>query len=443
MVFDGNLRVLRPDKDVDEQTLPDLQEGEALDLKELLPSQHFTQPPSRYTEASLVRELEKRGIGRPSTYAPTISTLLKRNYARRSRRALQPTDLGMVVTDLLVKHFPRELDYSFTSRMEEELDEVEEGEREWRSVLEEFYADFSRDLEQAKKEMKLPRQEDVPEATCEKCGRPMEVKFSRKGDRFLGCSGFPECKNTVSLPAAGEEEPVETEFKCDKCGAPMLRRTGRRGREYLACSAFPECRNIMGLDSDGKPVKLKPRTSTRFSCPRCGQRMYLEEGAEELSCGRCNNRVPLVSVAQALAETELPADDELPACQECSAPMTVKQSRRGLFLGCTRYPDCKNTAPLPKGDVPGPRPTAERCEKCGRPMLVRWGKYGRFLACSGFPRCRNTWQVPGKPRDCPVEGCEGKLIRKVSAEEGAYYGCTRYPECDFTEPIPEEDEQEE
>ncbi|MFO8008530.1 MAG: type I DNA topoisomerase [Candidatus Brocadiia bacterium] len=440
MVFDGNLRVLRPDKEVEEQTLPDLDEGEELELKELVPSQHFTEPPSRYTEASLVRELEKRGIGRPSTYAPTISTLLKRNYVRRERRALNPTDLGMVVCDLLVEYFPREMDVSFTRKLEEELDEVEEGRREWRSVLEDFYQEFSRDLERAKEGMTLPEQEEL-EVECEKCGKPMEIKFSRRGDRFLGCSGFPECKNTMSLPREGEE-PEETEFECPKCGAPLLLRTGRRGREYLACSAFPECRNIMGLDNEGQPVELKPRTNTRLKCPRCGQRMYLEEGTEELRCGGCRNKLPLLSVQDALEATELPSPEELPPCPDCGKPMEIRRSRRGMFLGCSAYPDCKGTESLPKGDMPDPQPTVEECEKCGRPLLVRWGKYGRFLACSGFPRCRNTWRLPSKPKECPQEDCAGSLIRKVDPDGKPYFGCTRYPDCEYTEPAPEPKEED-
>ncbi len=441
MVFDGNLRVLRPDKEVEEQTLPDLEEGEELELKELEPSQHFTEPPPRYTEATLVRALEEHGIGRPSTYAPTISTLLKRNYVRRQRRALNPTDLAMVVCDLLVEYFPREMDVSFTRKLEEELDEVEEGRREWRGLLEEFYQGFSRDLERAKEGMTLPEQEQM-EVECEKCGRPMEIKFSRRGDRFLGCSGFPECKNTMSLPREGEQ-PEETEFDCPKCGAPMLLRTGRRGRDYLACSAFPECRSVMGLDEEGRPVELKPRTTTLLKCPRCGRRMYLEEGAEELRCGGCRNSMPLLSVEAALQRTELPSADELRPCPECGKPMEIRRSRRGMFLGCSAYPDCKGTEPLPKNDLPGPQPTVEKCEECGRPLLVRWGKYGRFLACSGFPRCRNTWRLPSKPKECPRQGCSGKLMRKVRSDGRPYFGCTRYPECDHTEPAPEPKEGDE
>ncbi|MHC4592397.1 MAG: type I DNA topoisomerase, partial [Planctomycetota bacterium] len=443
MVFDGYTRVLPSRSDSKDQVLPDLHEGEILELRELVPSQHFTQPPPRYTEATLVRELEKQGIGRPSTYAPTISTLLRRNYVRRVRRAFQPTDLGIVVTDLLVEHFPREMDVSFTSMMEEELDEIEEGKRDWRSTLEEFYGQFARDLAQAKEQMQSASSREADGGTCSECGRPMVVKFSRKGDKFLGCSGFPECKNTLSLAKEGAAGPTETEHACDKCGAPMLLRVGKRGREYLACSAYPKCRNIMGLDKEGKPVKLKPRLTTAFSCPRCGGEMHIEEerSREELICGRCRNSVPVLALHEALAATELPSEEPVALCEECGAPMAVKRSRKGLFLGCSKYPECKSTMALSKDVLPAPQPTHERCEKCGRPLVMRWGQYGRFLACSGFPRCRNLWKLPARRKPCPKPGCEGELLKKLSAERGEYMGCTRFPECDYTAAIPASDGQ--
>lgn len=437
MTFDGYRRVLPAREEPKDQALPELQEGEPLSLKELVPSQHFTEPPPRYSEATLVRELEKQGIGRPSTYAPTISTLLRRNYARRERRALRPTDLGIVVTELLVQHFPREMDVSFTSRMEEELDEIEAGKRDWRGTLQEFYERFSRDLEKAKQEMQsVSTQAPEQEVACEECGRPMVVKFSRRGDKFLGCSGFPQCKTTKSLDTG--EQPVETEFKCDKCGAPMIRRTGRRGREYLACSAYPKCRNIMGLDREGRPVKLKPRRTTGFACPRCGRQMHAEEdaAAKGLICGQCGHRLALLTVEQALEKTELPSDEPAAVCQECGAPMLLKRGRKGLFLGCGNYPECKSTSPIPKDALPGPQPTHEVCEKCGRPLVMRWGQFGRFLACSGFPGCRNIWRMPARPKNCPADGCAGHLIKKISPGGEAYYGCTRFPECSHTEPAP-------
>jgi DNA topoisomerase-1 len=440
LTFDGHTAVSGRGDEQKDQLLPELAAGDELTLHGLDPSQHFTQPPARFTEASLVKELERLGIGRPSTYAPTIATLLKRNYVRSVSRALSPTDLGFVVTDLLVEHFPRELDVAFTSRMEEELDEVEEGARDWRNALHDFYDQFARDLEKARENMQHASELETPEQqTCPECGKAMVVKFSRKGDKFLGCCGFPECKHTVNIEREGEEGPVETEFKCDKCGSPMLRRVGRRGREYLACSAYPECENIMGLDREGNPVKLKPRMTTGLPCPRCGQQMHVEKegSAEELICGRCRNRVPMLTVMAALEQTEMSTDEPPAVCEKCNAPMEVKRSRSGLFLACSNYPDCKTTSSMPKEALPAPQPTHERCEKCGRPLIMRWGQYGRFLACSGFPRCRNLWKVPARGRKCPAEGCEGRLMKKVSPEGETFLGCTRYPECEHTEPAPE------
>jgi len=436
-LFDGYMHVLRPQREEGDQELPPVEEGDALELVELEPSQHFTQPPPLYTEASLVRELEKQGIGRPSTYAPTITTLLRRNYVRRKQRAFHPTELGTVVCDMLVEHFPREMDVGFTSHMEEELDEIEEGKRGWRSTLQEFYSQFRQDLARAREEMELPPEGKDAEklGECPECGKPLEFKFSRKGDKFIGCTGFPECRYTANIEKEGQE-PQVSEHKCPKCGSPMLIRIGRRNRPYLACSAFPQCRNIMGLDKEGNPVELAQRVRTGFSCPRCKAEMHLEEGEEsaQLVCARCRHRQPLLSVAEALEKTELPKDEPLGFCEECHSPMEIKRSRGGMFLGCTRYPDCKGTAPLSKDRLPAPQPTHERCEKCGRPLVMRWGQYGRFLACSGFPRCRNSWRVPARMKPCPVEGCTGRLLKKAS-EDGEYLGCTRYPECDYTEPV--------
>ncbi len=436
-LFPGYMRVLRPRRDVGDQELPAMEEGQELRLQELVPSQHFTQPPPRYTEASLVKELEKQGIGRPSTYAPTISTLQRRNYVTREGRAFAPTDLGCVVTDLLVEHFPREMDVQFTSHMEAELDEIEEGKRDWRSTLQEFYDQFREDLERARSEMKAAADDEADEVgQCPECGKELVVRFGRHGSKFIGCTGFPECRYTSSLEAEGEQ-PVESEHMCPKCGSPLLIRKGRRGREYLACSAYPQCSCIMGLDKEGNPVELAPRTNTSFSCPRCGADMFVEDDTEkeELVCSRCRNRVPMLDVEEALRQTALPEDEPIALCPECEAPMQLRRSRRGLFLGCSRYPECKGTMNLDKDRLPVPQPTLEECEQCGRPLIMRWGKYGRFLACSGFPKCRNSWRIPGKLKDCPQANCDGHLIKKVRPEGETYWGCTRYPQCDHTKPI--------
>ncbi len=436
VVFDGYTRLLPPDKDEDsQQTLPELAEGELLALRELVPSQHFTQPPPRYTEATLVRELEKRGIGRPSTYAPTISTLLRRNYVRRQRRTLVPTDLGCVVTDKLVEHFPREVDYGFTRALEAKLDRIEEGKADWRQTLKEFYEKFSQDLERAREGM-TDAAEEAAEAgrVCQKCGKKMVVRFGRRGDRFLGCSGFPECDFTISL---AQPEGEQTEHKCPQCSAPMLKRQGRRGRPYLACSRYPECRRVMGIDRQGRPVEMKPRSSTGMRCARCGGQLYIEEsgGQRLVRCSRCSQSGPLATIEEALRQAEK-LSSPAAVCDQCGSPMKVRRGKKGLFLSCSLYPQCKGARSLDKGDMPAPVPTHERCDRCGEAMVLRWGRFGRFLACSRFPRCRNAWRLPVSMPSCPQPGCDGHVVRKVTAGGNEVYGCTRFPQCGYSKPAP-------
>jgi len=432
MVFPGYTRVAGQEKGSEERRLPGVTEGEEMELRALVPSQHFTQPPPRYTEATLVREMERRGIGRPSTYAPTIATLLRRNYLRRRRRTLYPTDLGRVVVSKLVRHFPREVEYSFTRDLEAKLDKIEEGEVGWRETLQDFYSRFSRDLKRAMEEM-TAIEEELPEGqtTCPECGKRLVARFSRQGDRFLGCQGFPECTYTLSLEG---EKGEETEHKCPDCGATMLKRISRRGNPYLTCSNYPSCKRVMALDGEGNPVEMRQRSPLGHNCPRCGGRLYVEdgEGGPSIVCDRCSRKQPLLTLEQALRETgELPLEEVAP-CEKCGGAMSLRRGRKGYFLGCVNYPSCKNARPLETGVLPDPVPTRERCEKCGRPLLLRWGRYGRFLACSGFPACRNTWQFSSRLPACPREGCDGHIVKKISADGEEFYGCTRWPECDYT-----------
>jgi len=215
--------------------LPPLEAGEDLNLKELLPSQHFTKAPPRFTEASLVRALEELGIGRPSTYAPTIATVTKRHYIHKERRKLIPTELGMTVTGLLVKHFPDVINVEFTSHMEEELDLIEEGKTTRNKVLEEFYKPFAIDLEKAHVEMISVKKEPIPtKEVCEKCGSQMFIKFGRRGE-FLACSGFPKCRNAKSIP---------TGLKCPNCQGNIINCRARTGKSFLGCANFPDCKFI-------------------------------------------------------------------------------------------------------------------------------------------------------------------------------------------------------
>ncbi len=272
--------------DEDQSGLPEnlprkISKGERLALLELLLKQHFTKPPARYTESTLVKTLDKLGIGRPSTYAQIISTLLKRTYVEKEKRALLPTELGKTVNRLLVQHFPELFNVEFTAEMENELDKIEQHEASYQKTLDSFYFPFKERLEGVKGKVKEIKQslQKPSEETCDLCGKPMVIKWGRNG-QFLACSGFPECKNTK--PLEEQEAPKETDEKCEKCGSPMVIKRGRFG-EFMACSRYPECKNT-------KPI------TTGVPCPEDG----------------------------------------------CSGQIVQRQSRRGkIFYSCSEYPKCK------------------------------------------------------------------------------------------------------
>jgi DNA topoisomerase-1 len=286
--FDGYLKVYgRPaprksnkDDEEKELTLPEVQEGDDVKTRRVNPKQHFTEPPPRYTEATLVKALEGNGIGRPSTYATIMSTIMTRDYVQKERGSLKATDLGITVIDLLLESFPDIFEIEFTARMEGELDRVEAGDDEWVKVVGDFYTPFSTDLKRAEDRMPELKKSVQAESDvkCDQCGQMMVKKFGRNGP-FLACPGYPECKNTK--PLEGDSEPEETGEVCDKCGKPMIIKRGRFGR-FLACSGYPECKNTASI-------------KVGVACP--------EEG--------------------------------------CGGQLVEKRSRRGkLFYGCNRYPDC-------------------------------------------------------------------------------------------------------
>jgi DNA topoisomerase-1 len=226
----------------EEKSLPELNEGDPLRMLEIKPDQHFTEPPPRYTEASLVKALEENGIGRPSTYAPTMSTIQDRGYVLKDGRALKPQELGFVVADMMSEHFAGIVDLGFTARMEDELDDIANGERAWPPVVGEFYEPLAKEVEAADKD--APRVEQQTDEVCEKCGKPMIQRWGRFG-QFLACTGFPECKNT--RPVGEEaEQPAVTDEKCTDCGAGMVIKRGRFG-QFLACSRYPECKGSRPL----------------------------------------------------------------------------------------------------------------------------------------------------------------------------------------------------
>jgi DNA topoisomerase I len=336
--FDGFLAVYEEGKDVKDedddelkQKLPLVTQGEELKLKSLDAEQHFTEPPPRFNEATLVKELEAKGVGRPSTYASILSTIQEREYVKKEGGKFYPTELGTVVTDLLTESFGDIFDIRYTARMEEELDEIEDGKVDWRHAMGSFYERFAVDLERAATQMTdIKRMEKPTDFICEKCGKPMVIKWGRHGS-FIACTGYPECSNTRELPSAQPEE------------------MGEQGEEEY--------------------------------CPNCGR------------------------------------------------PMVLKKGRFGQFYACSGYPDCKTTKQLGQAAKQADVPLDEPCPTCGKNLVKKFGRFGEFIACSSYPTCKYVKQKTVGVK-CPT--CStGDIIERRSKKGKTFYGCNRYPECDF------------
>ncbi len=353
MKFDGFLRIYKvsapPSKEEGNEEakegdviLPPLEEDQALTLLGVVPDQHFTKPPPRFTEASLVRELEKLGIGRPSTYATIVTKIQDRNYTSKVKGRLIPTELGFVVTDILVENFPDILNVTFTANMETDLDKIEEGDADWVETLRHFYSSFSRDLNKATTGMRVrPVETDV---LCEKCGAKMVKKWWKSGF-FLACSAYPECRNMKRIieeaPGKLVLEGQETEETCEKCGGKMTLRKGRYGT-FLSCSNYPECRNVRSLS--GK--------------------------------------------SRAKAPTEEPEETD-EKCEVCGKPLVYRTSRWGRFLACSGYPKCKYIKKKKGSVVKCPQ------EGCGGILVRRRTKKRKtFYGCSNYPKCKfAVWKL--------------------------------------------------
>lgn len=340
IIFDGYLKIW-PEK-TKEQDLPELNKDEELTLLDLRANQHSTNPPARYSDAGLVKELEKHGIGRPSTYAPTINTIIIRNYVERDdNKKLKPTSIAFIVTDLLIKHFPKIVDYSFTAKMEDDLDAIATGHKVWHPVIKEFYEDFHTNLKN--KEGEIKKSDIMPEEksteVCDKCGSNMIIKTGRFG-KFLACSAYPDCKNIKKFSGAGGAEKKEVDPKiaemqkkyegevCDKCGAGMVVRLGKFG-PFLACSAYPKCKNIKNIAEAGAGPEV--------ACPICGE-----------------------------------------------GKIVKKFSKRGAFWACNNYPKCKNAY--------WGEPTGQDCPECGG-LMIKETKSGQ-VKCSnkecGYSEKKNS-----------------------------------------------------
>ncbi len=329
LLFDGFLKVYKNiSKNEEENTLlPELKEGDVLALESLEVNQKFTQPPLRYTEASLIRTLEEKGIGRPSTYATIVSTIQNRDYVIKEEGRFKPTPIGELVVELLLKSFSDIFDYKYTAKMEEDLDRIERGEIDWITQLKKFYENFSTLLKKAKVEMKdIKKEVEYTDEICDKCGGRMVIKWGRFG-RFLACENYPECKNTKELN--GNEAEDEN-----------------------------------------------------LTCPKCGKKLVLKSG------------------------------------------------RFGKFYACSGYPDCKYTMPIKNGKVKEDRVLDEKCPICGSNLVEKHGRFGKFIACSNYPEC-NFVKKDTIGVKCPVEGCDGEIIRRRSKRGKIFYGCSNYPKCNF------------
>jgi DNA topoisomerase-1 len=356
--------------------LPPLQEGQALDLKKLDTDQHFTQPPPRFSEATLVKELEDNGIGRPSTYATIIATIETREYIEKREGRLWPTELGFVVTDLLSDHFADIMNVEYTAAMEAELDEIEEGKDSFLNTLNQFWKKFEKDLEKAQAEMKdIKRLEEETDEVCDKCGSKMVIKWGRYG-KFLACSAYPECKNTRQLAGGEGTDTPElhedvAEAKCPKDGEPMILKKGRFG-PFLACSRYPECRETRRLvRGEGGKLEVEKLQPIDEKCPQCGNDLMWRRGrfGPFIAC----SNYPECKYIKKKEARKIGL-----ACPECHEGEVVERKGRWgrVFYGCTRYPECKFTAYH--------KPLAETCPECGRPYLLEkeTKKEGRVIFCN-------------------------------------------------------------
>jgi DNA topoisomerase I len=373
--FDGFLKVYEEGKDQKDEDdeelkhkLPLVTQGEILKLKSLEPEQHFTEPPPRFTEATLVKELEADGVGRPSTYASILSTIQEREYVKKEGGKFFPTELGMVVTDLLLESFNDLFDVKYTARMEEELDGIEEGKIDWRQAMSEFYERFEKDLDHAARNMTdIKRMERPTDLICEKCGKPMVIKWGKHGS-FIACTGYPECKNTreltVDLPDVEGADLAEQDAQeyCENCGRPMVLKKGRFGQFY-ACSGYPDCKTTKRI---GDTEQKQSDVPLEEKCPQCGNNLVLKNGRfGEFTA--CSNYPTCKYVKQKTIGVP---------CPNCSQGEVVeRRSKRGkTFYGCNRYPECDFVA--------WGKPIQEKCPECGSSYLIeKWLKAGPVAQC--------------------------------------------------------------
>jgi len=369
------------EKPEDQRALPPLNEGDAVKLLDLDTKQNFTQPPPRFTEATLVKALEENGIGRPSTYGQILATIQARDYTYKHEGKFHPTHLGAIVTMLLKQSFADIVDEKYTARLEEELDEIEEGKLEWKDAMREFNVKFASDLERAKTDMMQVKGEGIEtDEKCENCGAPMVIKFGRFGE-FMACSNYPECKTTKEIAKGDAAEAGDETIICDKCGKPMALKRSRFG-QFFACTGYPDCKNTKD--------------------PR-------------------------------LLKANIPNEPQ-PPCENCGKEMVLKSGRYGPFYSCSGYPDCRNIRKIGGGKSTPPKPTGVKCPTCGEgDLLERRSRRGIFYSCSRYPKCDFALNNRPVPRACPKCGAP-YLMEKETKREGHIELCNN-SDCGYREKI--------
>jgi DNA topoisomerase I len=465
--FDGFLKVYQEGKDqVDEDDeelkhrLPSVSEGEILRLEAVRPEQHFTEPPPRYNEATLVKRLEFDGVGRPSTYATILSTIQEREYVNKESGRFTPTELGMVVTDLLLESFDDIFDVKYTARMEEELDEIEEGKLDWRKAMGEFYTRFQKDLTHAEEHMTdIKRMEKPTDLICEKCGRPLVIKWGKHGS-FIACTGYPDfsSKNIESDLEKVKKDIAVRQLRALKkieLGLAKFRaRYPERGivwgttGEFVVTPTSPKISKAMEaalkkfekeiaakqIEDRGK-IELRLKTlKSRYPQMKGFYELGLQDTPEgvTLTVGRkeefCTYTRELTVDLPDLEGADLSDQGDEEMCENCGRPMVLKKGRFGTFFACSEYPDCKTTKQIggtQKKDVP----LEEKCPNCDSNLVLKYGRFGEFTACSNYPTCKYVKQQTIGVK-CP-ECSEGDIIERRSKKGKTFYGCNRYPDCTF------------
>jgi DNA topoisomerase I len=500
LAFDGFLRVTGVDIG-GEQILPPLSQNQPLAPLEVEPTQHFTSPPPRYTEASLVKALEAEGIGRPSTYATIIQTIQDRGYVEQKDRKFWASALGEVVTKKLLEHFSQIMDVKFTSQMESTLDSIEESHVDWVKVLRDFYGPFKLNLEAAESQMQTARSE-ASGHNCPECQKPLVYRWGKTG-RFLGCTGYPECKFTCNVDQEGN--PVRqtvTEHPCQRCGKMMILRSSR-GKPFLGCSDYPACDFTMPCDETGTPLRKVKAEEIHESCEDCGGPMAVKFKGRSAFLGcrnypTCRGTKPLPAGVYVEPPPKAPLEQAGLNCPDCGRAMIIRKGKRGPFVACSGYPKCRKTMPMERleeakaaaaakqAGQPAPATGAEdtpalagakvagvttsrtgkmvvesldgpvSCPNCGSRMELRPGRWGPFMACGNYPRCKGTARLKGKaleqanesipapppkpkaePTDIACPECGSKMVIRMS-RRGRFLGCSGYPKCRNTMEMPAE-----